>query len=430
MTIPLRLHHIWVGPRPVPQSWAEAWAAMHPEWKHRVWRERDLARLPMRNRDLFDRLMADRVWHGAADVARLEILYNEGGVYVDIDSRPLAPLTGAPFMSADVFAAYEPVASLPGRVANGTIGAVDGSEVILTALELQGAMRVVDPPWSTVGAPALTAAMLVHRECCDARVLPAETFYRHDVKGRPVRGTTKSYAEHYWATTTGSYPVKTAVLVPRRAGKPDRDRIWKWCRAIWEQQGWPIYEGHDDGEGLFNAAVARNRAAEAAGDWEVAIFADADTVPWDWRPVKDAVKEAARTDAFVRPFTAYYVLDEQATERFMATGRRPSIGARRLGSHVYGGIHVVSRKLWDESGGYDERFLGWGGEDAAYQYACQTIRGYRRLPGEVFHLYHAMQQRDPSTEQFKANVALEKRYVDSSRDKRTMRDLLAEPRRR
>ena len=418
----------------MPQQWADAWAAMHPTWDCRVWRESDLAGLRMVNRKLYERLLADGIYHGAADVARLELLYQVGGVYVDIDSRPLLPFTGAPFMSADAFAGYEPVPSMPGRVANGTIGAAPGSEVIRTAIDLVKRMRVVDPPWSTIGAPALTAAFLVHRECCDAQVLPAHTFYRNDARGRPVVGKGPSYSEHYWAGTKRGYPVRTVVLVPRRAGVPERDRIWSWCRDIWRQQGWPIYEGHheaSEGE-LFNASIARNRAAAAAdadGAWDVAIFADADTVPWDWRPVRQAVDEAARTDRFIRPFRTYYLLDEQATEAFMATGAKPRRGIRPLGQHVYGGIHVVSRTLWDESGGYDERFVGWGGEDTSYQFACQTLRGYRRLNGEVYHLFHPMQRRDPSKPEFIANRELEKRYVEASRDRARMLALLAEPRR-
>jgi hypothetical protein len=416
----------------LPQAWANAWQAAHPEWTCKVWREADLRSLKMVNRRLFDALLKAGTWHGAADVARLEILYQLGGVYVDIDSRPLTPLTGAPFMSADVFAGYEPVPSMPGRVANGTIGAVPGSEAIRTAIDLVHKMRVTDPPWSTIGAPALTAALLVHRACCDVQVLPAHTFYRNDARGRQVMGRGTSYSEHFWAGTKKGYPNRTVVLVPRRAGIPERDRIWHWCRDIWQQQGWPIYEGHDDGEGLFNASLARNRAAAAAdadGVWDVAIFADADTVPWDWRPVRQAVDLAARTDRFVRPFQTYFVLDEDATEAFMATGLRPRKGTRPLGQHVYGGIHVVSRTLWDESGGYDERFVGWGGEDTSYQFACQTLRGYRRLTGEVFHLYHPMQRRDPSKPEFIANRALEKRYVDASKNREKMLALLAEPRR-
>lgn len=425
--IPKLLHHIWLGPRPVPQQWADGWRAMHPDWTQRIWREADLAALTMRNRAQFERQVAEQCWPGAADVARLEILYQQGGVYVDIDSKPLMSLSGAAFMQSDAFAGYEPVASLPGRVANGTIGATPGSEVILTAIKLVGDMTVTEPAWDTIGAPALTAAFLVHHRCCDARVLPASTFFRIDVKGRKVVGP-PSYVEHFWATTTARYPRRTVVLVPRRAGVPERDEIWRWCKRIWEQQGWPIYEGHDEGTGLFNASRARNRAAALASvsePWDVAIFADADTVPWDWRQVRSAAQIAYTTDHFVRPARSYYLLDAAQSQRFMETGRRPT-GGRRLGEHVYGGIHAVSRKLWELSGGYDERFLGWGGEDAAFQYACQTLSGYRKLDGEVFHLYHPMQQRDPSTEQFKANVALEKRYVDASRNPAAMRALIAE----
>jgi len=83
--IPKRLHHIWVGPRALPTEWVTAWAAMHPGWTTKVWREADLAALPMKNRALFKRQMAAECWHGAADVARLEILYQQGGVYTDVD---------------------------------------------------------------------------------------------------------------------------------------------------------------------------------------------------------------------------------------------------------------------------------------------------------------------------------------------------------
>src|SRR3990167_7702746 len=103
--IPHRLHHVWLGPRPVPQAWADAWAAAHPGWACRVWREADLAALPMVNRRVYDDFLTRGVWHGAADVARLELLHAEGGVYVDIDSRPLRSFEGAPFMDAGVFAA-------------------------------------------------------------------------------------------------------------------------------------------------------------------------------------------------------------------------------------------------------------------------------------------------------------------------------------
>jgi hypothetical protein len=425
--IPHLLHHIWLGPKDVPTEWAAAWAQMHPGWTQKVWREADLASLSMKNRTLYLRLLSERCWHGAADVARLEVLYQQGGVYTDIDSRPLRSLEDAPFMQAQVFAAYEPIqGALPGRVANGTIGAVPKSEAIDEVRRIVGRMRVTSPPWATIGAPALTAGLLIHQRCCDVRVLPSRTFFRLDWRGHPVPGKEATYIEHFWSTTNHTYPPKVVVLVPRRAGDPIRDANWKWCRRIWEQQGWDIYEGHHEGPGLFSASIARNRAAAAAGNWDVAIFADADTVPWDWSSVKDGVSVAHTTGRFVRPFRVYNMLDEEASRSFMETGHIPKRGIRRLGEAAYGGIHIVPRRLWDESKGYDERFLGWGSEDAAYEFACRALGGFRRLHGEVYHLWHPMQPRDPSTPQFQANVALGARYRAAQHNADKMRALLAE----
>jgi hypothetical protein len=109
----------------------------------------------------------------------------------------------------------------------------------------------------------------------------------------------------------------------------------------------------------------------------------------------------------------------------MATGVIPRHGIRRLRESAYGGIHIVPRRLWDASGGYDERFLGWGSEDAAFQFACTVLGGYKALRGDVYHLWHPMQPRDPSTPQFGANIALGARYRAIHRPDR-MRALIAE----
>lgn len=421
--IPHKLHHIWVGPKPVPQDWVEAWREMHPGWEVKVWREADIDQLDVPRRDAYEAYLEAGVWHGAADLARVAILDAVGGVYTDIDSRPLRSLEGAPFMAEGFFAAYEPPnPHLPGRVANGTIGAEAGHPILTTYRRLLAELTDVSEPWASVGAPTLTRAMALHKW----QPLPARTFYPKSWKGLPVPGNQLSYAEHFWATTTHGYPVRAVVLVPRRAGVPERDAIWAWCRGIWEQQGWPIFEGHHDEPGLFNASKARNAAAKAAGDWDVAIFADADTVPWDWKPVKDAVPLAARTGKFIRPFSAYHMLDEGASKTFMDTGVVPKRGDRVLRESAYGGIHVVSRRLWDRVEGYDERFLGWGSEDAAFEFACRAVGGFMRLRGDVYHLYHPMQQRDPSTPQFQANVALGGQYRALQHDKAGMLSLIAE----
>jgi hypothetical protein len=425
---------LWIGPKPVPEEWIAAWRAMHPTWKHRLWREADLAKLSMVNRRHFDALLKAGIWHGAADIARYEILLAEGGVYVDVDSKPLRSFDGAPFMEASFFAGYEPTPSLPGRVANGTLGAEKGHHVIAQVVRAISEMEVVDPPWDTIGGTALTAILALHRHCsCKPMLLPPRTFYATDARGRQTPGREEPYSEHFWATTNRGYAGRVVVLVPRRAGDPMRDRVWEFVKAKWAAH-WPVYEGHHD-DGPFNAAAARNMAAKVAGEWDVAIFADADTIPRSFDDVKRAVTLAANSGAFVRPYRRYVNMDEAVSQSVLAgaplpaTPRRPAQwldGAKML-TDAQGGIAVVPRDLYDRVGGYDERFRGWGSEDTAFALACTVMGGFKQTDGEVWHLWHPLQDRDQANPQYQANVALRRRY-ERSRRPLLMRELIDEHR--
>lgn len=424
VVIPRVLHHIWFGPKDVPEDWRSVWQRMHPGWEHRLWREADMAGLPLDAR--FGDFLERGVWHGAADLARVAILRRHGGVYVDIDSKPLRSFEGASFMGAAFFAAYEPTPSIPGRIANGTIGSIAGHPILDTYAELVAKMTDLSEPWDTTGGTGLTAAVLVHRQCCTPLILPARTFYATDSRGRSVQGTDTSYSAHFWASTNRIYPTKPAIMVPRRSDNGGiRDLRWDQARPRWEALGWPIHVGHHD-DGPFNAAAARNAAAAQSSEWDVAVFVDADTVMLDTTPVVRAVELANQSGALVRPYTRYWMLDEAGTERFLATGKRISATRGLRSGQAFGGVNVVPRSLFEKVGGYDERFRGWGSEDTAFDLACRALGGYRELPGEVYHLWHPISaDRSTGDPGFQANVALRRRY-EQARRPNAMRALLAE----
>src|SRR5258706_7822303 len=124
--IPRKLHEVWLGPREFPVTWANAWRDLHPGWDYRVWYERDIRALPLVNVTAFDAYLARGQYAGAADVARVEILLRDGGVYTDVDSEPLRSLEGAPFLCAGFVAAYAPPRknrNPPGRIGNGSLAA-------------------------------------------------------------------------------------------------------------------------------------------------------------------------------------------------------------------------------------------------------------------------------------------------------------------
>jgi mannosyltransferase OCH1-like enzyme len=110
LLIPAQFHFIWFG-KPMPQHLRDnilAWASMHPDWRMNLWTESNLPKL--RNQDLFDNaediVPVDAVHQFRADLARYELLYDHGGFYADVDTRPLKCIDDE-LAGHDVFAAME-----------------------------------------------------------------------------------------------------------------------------------------------------------------------------------------------------------------------------------------------------------------------------------------------------------------------------------
>lgn len=76
------------------RDWIVDWWFLHPEpWGHIMWTDSNL--FPLENQDLFDRapeIAPNATEQFRADVARYEILYREGGVFLDVDFEPHKPI--------------------------------------------------------------------------------------------------------------------------------------------------------------------------------------------------------------------------------------------------------------------------------------------------------------------------------------------------
>eukprot|EP00927_Polykrikos_kofoidii_P071237 TRINITY_DN67532_c0_g1_i1.p1 TRINITY_DN67532_c0_g1~~TRINITY_DN67532_c0_g1_i1.p1 ORF type:complete len:390 (+),score=46.64 TRINITY_DN67532_c0_g1_i1:94-1263(+) len=98
MEIPKIIHQIWIGPEEPPCVWIDTfridYLAAHPRWRHELWDDDKVAKLPMLNQRIYDE---ERMFQCKADILRLEILWRYGGIYIDadivsIEARSLDPL--------------------------------------------------------------------------------------------------------------------------------------------------------------------------------------------------------------------------------------------------------------------------------------------------------------------------------------------------
>lgn len=187
-----------------------------------------------------------------------------------------------------------------------------------------------------------------------------------------------------------------SILVPWRSKEPDRIRAWDHIRPLWEQADVQLCVA-DDGEtyGPFSVAKAINRARrEATGDMLALYGADhlpppPDKLDWiaerlnahPWTAIYASVRifDLEGTDLICRGADPATCLDHTATTIAMCTG-----------------ILAMRADVFDDIGGMDERFCGWGAEDSAFRLALRTLHpdGNDVGEGEVWSLWHPEAPRD------------------------------------
>lgn len=226
--------------------------------------------------------------------------------------------------------------------------------------------------------------------------------------------------------------MNVVILVPRRAGVPERDRLWEFCRPQWEQAhpDWRIVEGHHD-VGPFNRSAAVNRAAIEAGRWDVAVIIDADVLA-DPDAATHAATIAAATGRLVVSHNERIMLNKAGTSKILGGYRGPWRKPAFVDTVFTDSVScciAIPRALWDEIGGFDEHFVGWGFEDTAFQVAAETFGGpLIRLVSGLYHLHHTLApETDRSSPLCRANMQRRDAYLAAAGDRDAIRALLDEP---
>jgi glycosyltransferase involved in cell wall biosynthesis len=216
--------------------------------------------------------------------------------------------------------------------------------------------------------------------------------------------------------------MKVSVVIPFGSmGCEYRERNFQHIKT-WIAQfhpEWPVFIGSSDRD-PFSPAQARNNGAAAAGDWDVLVFWDADTLVHP-DAVREAVRRAASAKVMVLACDSHIYTDQLSADRYLATGlmfpkprgnESQSFGLEGIYRRPCSGVLAVGRELWTATGGYIDSLGGEDShEDLAFFQQCGIFgKGVKWVEGIQIHLWHP-----PAPRSNGRNYEVWKRLADMKR---------------
>lgn len=180
-----------------------------------------------------------------------------------------------------------------------------------------------------------------------------------------------------------------SVLIPWRGGDPQRERVWEFIKQKWIDLGVELCVGIDDHGAPFNCSRALNRAFKLSTKPILMQFG-ADCLPSETAIDHGYTLLTERGFNWVPLFEkTEYFNDHYTTEILRGISQYACSTDPELAVPFQTGVLGFTREAFMETGGSDERFSGWGGEDAAFRMALYRLYGdVSPLPYTLMSLWH------------------------------------------
>jgi glycosyltransferase involved in cell wall biosynthesis len=221
--IPKIIHQIWIGPKPAPTKFMDTWKDKNPEFTYIRWNEEEIKTRLLKLRCI-EKIQEIEEMCGKADILRLEILYQYGGIYIDADSICIEPIDDL-LMNTKAFASYEHEEIRKGLISNGTIGFPAKHPLLKKALDWIENNEVSQKKtgkraWMTVG-PTLLTKMYNTGLFKDVTIFPSYFFIPIHYTNREYKGHGKIYAYQEWGSSKQNYEVMNKIRLPEQFNNPD-----------------------------------------------------------------------------------------------------------------------------------------------------------------------------------------------------------------
>lgn len=192
--------------------------------------------------------------------------------------------------------------------------------------------------------------------------------------------------------------VNVAVIIPFSSEDPHRIAAFKIVQSFYatEFPDWPVVFGVSD-EPFSRARAINEAVSPGLGDFlhgrqlpDILVVNDADSL-CEPEAVQRAVLQATLDPGLVRAYTHYKRLTKEATEALTPTtyldAWQGPFDWEMENAHAHGCV-AVRRECFEQVGGYDPKFRGWGYEDLAAEMLYDAHWPDRRIDGTLVHLWH------------------------------------------
>lgn len=236
--IPKKIHYCWFGGNPLPEKdkkCIESWKKYCPDYEIIRWDESNYDI----NKNLFMKQAYNaKKWGFVPDYARLDIIYNEGGIYLDTDVEIIKNLD--PLLDNDGFMGFEGGESVsPGL----GFGAKKGHPTIKKIMEIYENLEFIkeDGTYDLTPSPILNTEKMKEMGCVinnkeqivrGIKIYPTEYFCPKDYVTGKLKITNNTYTIHHYNASWMSKKQKRRYLLRKRIGKNRYDALVKLKNSI------------------------------------------------------------------------------------------------------------------------------------------------------------------------------------------------------